>query len=157
MLVYRISVKNYSNLLSAPGVAGRWNTSGCKLVYTAESIALAFLESMLRRKGLGFNDLFRTMVIRIPDSIKITVIPESKLAVNWRNSENYSACQFFGDDWYHNSDTLVLKAPSAILPQENNYIINSTHPDFNKIRLLGTTPLIPDKRIDDLLKKYPQD
>jgi RES domain-containing protein len=59
MLVYRIVFKAWSHTLFAPGVAGRWNGTGRKVIYTAASIPLAFLENMIQRKGVGFNDDFK--------------------------------------------------------------------------------------------------
>ncbi len=74
MLVYRIVHKSFSKKIIAPGFAGRWNGSGRKVVYCAESIALAFLENMIRRQGIGFNRDFKTMILEIPDSMKIQFV-----------------------------------------------------------------------------------
>lgn len=152
MLLYRIVFKAYSTSLFAPGYPGRWNGAGRKVIYTAESIPLAFLENLVRRKGLGFNDDYRTMIIDIPASLKITTIGVSDLEDGWRDSRDYSKCQPHGNEWYDKGDTVLLKVPSAILPDANNYVINTTHTDFKKIKLLKTTDLIPDKRIKDILK-----
>ena len=40
MFVYRISHKDYSDKLFAPGIAGRWNGTGRKVIYASESIPL---------------------------------------------------------------------------------------------------------------------
>jgi len=48
---------------------------------------------------------------------------------------------------------LVLKVPSAALSICNNYVINTLHPDFNQVKLIKLTPLMPDPRIDELLRK----
>jgi len=44
--------------------------------------------------------------------------------------------------------------PSAVVPQEFNYVLHYLHPDFSKIKLLEVTEYVPDPRIDDILKKY---
>jgi RES domain-containing protein len=156
MLVYRIAFTNYSKSLFAPGISGRWNSEGGKVIYTAESIPLAFLENMIRRKGVGFNDDFKTMIIEIPDFLAITEVNASSLPDGWRDLSDYTHCQIIGNSWYYKGDTPVLKVPSAILPENFNYVINSTHPDFSKITLLKITSLVPDERIEDLLKRYPK-
>lgn len=69
MLLYRITHKQFSQSLVAPGFGGRWNSEGKNVIYTAESIPLAFLESMLRRQGVGFNRDFNTMIIEVPDTL----------------------------------------------------------------------------------------
>lgn len=154
MLAYRITLKKYSTTLFAPGLAGRWNGSGRKVIYCAESIALAFLENMVRRQGVGFNDDFKTMILEIPDDLKIKTITADDLPPGWRTFTDYSICQPFGNKWYDEGLFPILKVPSAVLPDSSNYIINSLHPDFNKIKLKQVTDLIPDQRIEELLKKY---
>jgi RES domain-containing protein len=154
MLVYRITQKQFSSQLYAPGLVGRWNGSGRKVVYCAESIALAFLENMVRRQGIGFNADFKTMILEVPDDIKIQAIKAEKLPKGWRNITDYSKCQPVGNRWYDEAASLLLKVPSAVLPESFNYVINSLHPDFKRVRLLKVTDLIPDERIEDLLKKY---
>jgi RES domain-containing protein len=154
MLVYRIVHNIYSKNLFASGASGRWNSSGKKVIYSAESIPLAFLENMVRRQGVGFNHDFKIMIIEIPDKIAISEIDISKLETGWRDFNEYSKCQPLGDTWYNARETMVLKVPSAVLPESFNYVINTEHPDYALIKLIATTELIPDERIEDILKKY---
>ncbi len=154
MLAYRITLKKYSTNLFAPGLAGRWNGNGREVIYCAESIALAFLENMVRRQGVGFNDDFKTMILEIPDDLIIKMITADDLPPGWRTFNDYSLCQPFGNIWYDDGIVPILKTPSAVLPDSYNYVINSLHPDFKKIRLLKVTDLIPDQRIEELLKKH---
>lgn len=135
-------------------MAGRWNSTGKKVIYGAESIALAFLENMVRRQGVGFNDDFKIMIIEIPDTIEITTINSTDLEAGWRDFKDYLKCQPLGDQWYNKGETLLLKVPSAVLPQGYNYVINTIHGDFKKVRLIATTNLVPDQRIEEILKKY---
>ncbi|HEY2650146.1 MAG TPA: RES family NAD+ phosphorylase [Puia sp.] len=153
MLVYRIVHKLYSKKIIAPGFAGRWNGSGRKVVYCAESIALAFLENMIRRQGIGFNQDFKTMILEIPESLKIQSVLFKDLPNGWRKFNDYSKSQPIGNSWYDEGIFPILKVPSAVLPESYNYVLNATHPDCRKIKLLKTTDLIPDERIEDLLKK----
>ena len=154
MLIYRIVHKTYSKELFASGIQGRWNSAGKKVIYCAESIALAFLENMVRRQGVGFNRDFKIMIIDVPDNIEMTPITSAQLKQNWRDIKDYSICQPVGDKWYNDGKTLILKVPSAILPESYNYIINTMHINYKKVRLISTTDLLPDKRIEDILKKY---
>jgi RES domain-containing protein len=154
MLAYRITLKQYSTQLFALGLAGRWNGNGRKVIYCAESLALAFLENMVRRQGVGFNDDFKTMILEIPDDLKIQTIKSEGLPRGWREFTDYSKCQPIGNKWFDAGILPLLKVPSAVLPESFNYVINSLHPEFKKIKLLKVTDLIPDERIEDLLKKY---
>ena len=154
MLVYRIVHKKYSSGLFASGLKGRWNSLGKKVIYTAESIPLAFLENMIRRQGVGFNADFKILLIDIPDSIKIMTINVPDLKDGWRNFKDYSKCQSIGDKWYDDGKIMILKVPSAVLPDAFNYVINTEFSDFSLIKLIGATDLVPDDRIEDILKRY---
>ena len=153
MLVYRIVQKKYSDTLFASGIEGRWNSKGNKVLYCSESIALAFLENMVRRQGIGFNMSFKIMIIKVPSKLRITLIDTGDLSKGWRDSKNYLLCQSQGDAWYRNCKTLLLKAPSAVLPESFNYVINTEHTDYKKVKLIETTDLIPDERIEKILKR----
>lgn len=135
-------------------MGGRWNPAGNKVIYCAESIALAFLENMIRRQGVGFNDDFKIMIISIPDNTKITLVNSADLSPGWRDSTNYFQCQQLGNKWYGKGKTLLLKVPSAVLSEGFNFVINSQHDEYKKVKLIGSSDLIPDKRIEDILKRY---
>jgi RES domain-containing protein len=154
MLVYRIVYKDYSHSLFASGREGRWNGPGRKVIYTAESIALAFLENMVRRQGVGFNHDFKIMVIDLPDELKTANVKVSELEEGWRDFRDYSRCQPIGNTWYDKGLFPVIKVPSAVLPEAFNYVLNTMHLDFSTIKLLQTTELVPDGRIEELLKSY---
>jgi RES domain-containing protein len=154
MLVYRITHHSYSTSLNASGLEGRWNSGGKKVIYCSQTIELAFLENMIRRQGVGFNHDFKIMTIEIPDALKINTIDPASLKPGWRTFRNYSFCQAIGDKWYATGSSAVLRVPSAVLPESSNYVINSTHKDFRKIKLINTSDLLPDERIENILKKY---
>ena len=154
MLVFRITLKDFSSQLYASGLSARWNGESKKVIYCAETIALALLENMVRRQGVGFNSDFKIMFIQIPDILKITNIELKSLPNGWRDFRDYSFCQTIGNRWYDEGKTPLLRVPSAVLPEAFNIVINTNHTDYNKIKLIETTDLIPDERIDDLLKKY---
>ena len=94
------------------------------------------------------------MIIDIPGTIKISTIEVSSLPDGWRNFRNYQKCQPFGDSWYDEGKRLVLKVPSAVLPDSFNFVINTELPSYSLIKLVGNTELVPDERIEDILKKY---
>lgn len=152
MLLYRITHKQLSGVLHASGFGGRWNSEGKKVIYTAESIPLAFLENMLRRQGVGFNNDFNTMIIEVPDTLPVKTIRAEQQPDGWRDFHDYRICQQIGDQWCDSSETLLLKVPSAVLPEAANYVIHTAHPDYSRIRLLKVTTLIPDIRMEELLK-----
>ncbi len=53
-----------------------------------------------------------------------------------------------GDAWLDKGSSAVLKVPSAVVPLEYNYLLNSTHPDFTRIALQAVTDFVFDPRIN---------
>ena len=154
MLVFKIGHKKYVNTLVASGAEGRWTSAGSAVVYGADSIALAFLENMVRRQGVGFNHDFKTLIIEVPDELGVQVVPPRNLPNGWRDFKDYTACQKIGNKWYDEMKLPILKVPSAVLPSSFNFVLNTNHHDFLKIKIVSITDLVPDERIEDILKKY---
>ena len=152
MLVYRIVQKKYSQSLIANGIEGRWNRRGEQVIYTAESIPLAFMENMIRRVGVGFSNNFRIMIIEVPDVCPIIELKVSDLKSGWRDTR--SICQEATGDWYHAQQSLVLKVPSAVLSTNFNFALNTLHPGYSKVKLLASEELVPDERIDEIVRRY---
>jgi RES domain-containing protein len=151
MIVFRIVHKAFSQSLVGSGHPGRWNKAGQKVIYAAESIALAFLESMIRRQGVGFNEDFKIMFLEIPQDLSITTIEPASLTPGWDDIRNHSVSQERSSSWYASLETPVLKVPSVVLPHSFNFVINTGHKDFNKIKIIDLTPLVPDPRIETIL------
>lgn len=141
MLVYRICLTQYATL-SASGIEGRWNSHGIKVLYTASSRALACLENVVHRSGEGLHALFSTMVIDIPSTERIEKITLKDLPKNWQHFSMEHLCRQIGDDWYYRQESLILQVPSIIIPEEYNYLINTQHKNFKKVKL---------KRVDDFM------
>lgn len=49
----------------------------------------------------------------------------------------------------------MLKVPSAVMPEAFNYVINTELAEYKAVKLIDVTDLVPDDRIEDILKKYP--
>jgi RES domain-containing protein len=154
MLIIRITLKRYAHELFAPGISGRWNSDGKKVVYAAGSVSVSVMENLVRRNGYGFNSDFAIMFIEIPDHIGITTYTPEMLPPGWNDPNDYAVSQRLGDAWYDSMATPVLKVPSAVVPQEYNYVLHSLHPDYTRIKLLAVTEFVPDKRIEAILKKH---
>ena len=154
MLVYRIVHKRYADSLFASGLEGRWNAEGKKVIYTAESVSLAYLETFAHRKGLGYNKDFRIMIIEVPSDTDIQVVETSQLPKSWRDFRNYEICQNIGNAWFEGCETLCLKVPSAVVPENKNVVINTFHKDFKKVKLIEIINFEPDDRLEQIIKQY---
>ncbi len=55
------------------------------------------------------------------------------LPANWKADPIPQSVKKVGDRWIQHQDSVILEVPSAITPVEYNYLINPSHPDFEKI------------------------
>ena len=147
MLVYRITKALYANQLTASGGAARWNSRGEPVIYTAATRALACLENVVHRSGEGLVADFRVMVIEIPNTLLVETVPIETLPPDWFEFRQYAVCQQIGGEWLQKRASAVSRVPSAIIPNEHNYLLNPAHPDFSPISLLRTEPFLFDPRI----------
>jgi RES domain-containing protein len=149
MELFRISKKAIADNLRSSGRQNRWNHDGQYVIYTGSSRSLSTLEMVVHRNSISILDNYLMMLISVPDNESLVkeVIP-AKLPVQWRSMAAYGALQHLGSAWYESQDSLLLKVPSAVIPKEYNYIINTRHPDFsNKISLLKREDYFWDKRL----------
>lgn len=142
MVVYRIEREKYlSTTLSGLGASlskgYRWNSYNTRLVYTAESRALATLEVSVH---LDLNEdlpVDRYYVeIEIPDNLSMQEVRIEDLPDDWNAKPPTTTTQIIGDDFVQYSEAAVLKVPSSIVPDEFNYLINPNHPDSRKIKVI---------------------
>lgn len=153
MIVYRIEREKYlTNTLSGVGAAlsegFRWNSLNTRLVYTAESRALAILEVAMHLDLSVDLPSDRFIVeIEIPESLQILTLSTNDLPKRWHQKPPILETQYIGDDFVISSAAAVLKVPSAIVPGEFNYLINPGHPVAKKIRVLSSYSFQFDQRL----------
>ncbi|MES2555669.1 MAG: RES family NAD+ phosphorylase [Bacteroidota bacterium] len=149
MELFRISSAKYSTKLVSSGAANRWNKKGEFVIYTGGSRSLSTLESVVHRSFIKPDILYKVMILSVPDTDSlIKTIGTNDLPKNWREFDAYSRLQEMGSHWFNNKETLILKVPSAVIPQEYNYIINTEHPDFKEhVKLVRTESYFWDERL----------
>ena len=140
MKVYRIARSAYIHDLSGMGArefGGRWNHKGTSIVYTSESRPLAILECLvnLPMPVSPKNLDLKIATIVIPDDIIPKEIPISDLPSNWRDYPAPLELADIGTNWAKTKKTLLLRVPSAIVPQEFNILINPLHPEMKRVKI----------------------
>ncbi len=66
--------------------------------------------------------------------LTISRVPASELPANWRSYPPPEALADLGARWAHELKSPVLAVPSAVIPQEPNYLLNPLHSHFKRIR-----------------------
>lgn len=148
MIIYRLSNGEYKRDLSGNGsrlYGGRWNSVGLHAVYCTENISLAVLEVLVHIKKYKRPEDYHLVTLAIPESIKPMQINASKLKRTWKDDFSYT--RFMGNEFLKSAQGLLMKVPSAIVEQENNFIINPKHPDAAKIKITSTMLFEFDKRL----------
>lgn len=152
MRVYRIErEKHLETTLSGIGASMskgyRWNSFNTRLVYTAESRALATLEVSVHldlSEDLPSDRFY--VEIDISDDITILEVNVEDLPEDWNAKPPTTTTQMIGDDFVNQNEAAVLKVPSSIVPEEFNYLINPNHVDAKKIKVIKKTRMSFDPR-----------
>jgi len=94
-------------------------------------------------------DLLIRKFVKIPvyfgDSL-VQVYPRKKLPRNWDRLPPLEATQKIGDQWLQEGKFAILKIPSAVTPEEHNFLLNPLHKDFAKIKIGKPEKMKIDKR-----------
>lgn len=124
---------------------GRWNPKGYPLLYTAESKALAALETLVHLERNTVPDDLQIISLQLPDN-QILVYDKSnfKNIINHKNS--ISRLKKSGQKWIDSNKSLALIVPSVLIPDENNILINPAHPSFGEIKVIDIDNFIFDDR-----------
>lgn len=147
MIVFRFTPEKYSGDISGEGASmfgGRWNSIGFPIVYTSINISLSLLEILIY--SASYDQIQNNFLVRIevPDTT-IPVISETALPKKWQSEKEH--CRYIGNEFLTQKKTLLLKVPSAIIPEENNILINPLHPEFKKVKIASAKKFEFDGRL----------
>jgi RES domain-containing protein len=112
--------------------SGRWHFPGQPVVYFTESPASALLEICVHTATDDVPQKFTLLKIEGP-VIKIASIPAAQLPGDWQSKPEIS--RELGTQWLRKNSGVLLRVPSAILPETWNYLFNPLHPDAAKFRV----------------------
>lgn len=152
---WRIVHQNYANAAfdgeGARITGGRWNSEGIPVVYTAGTLSLALLEIIVHLEIKDALKYFKAIPISFNNALMQNVSTDS-LPLTWNCTPPSFSTKSIGDEWARQADAAVLCVPSAVVPNELNYLLNPLHPNFSKIKIGETIDLPADPRILEKLK-----
>ena len=149
MLVYRIGRTKFAHDLTGEGArlhGGRWNNKFVPCIYTSESRALALLEYTA---NVNIEDIPRALsisVFKIPDD-QVFEIPLTQLPGDWTSAPASSSTKEMGSSILKASEYLAIKIPSAIIPDEFNFLLNPAHQNSVNFQLLSVKDFVYDVRL----------
>lgn len=149
--VYRVLRKAYARSpLDGEGAyryGGRWSSPGTRLAYTSEHQSLAMLEYFVHLDAADAPHDLVLVTAEIPDDLPSQRIAVDKLPSNWRRSPAPDELARIGDEFVLKSALCVLIVPSALAPNENNWLLNPQHASFEGVVVSRIEPLIYDERM----------
>jgi len=118
---------------------GRWNSKGVPLIYAAGSQSLAALELLVH---LSSDEVLAEFLIASLtfDASRMERCNASLLPADWRTDPAPLALRAVGDEWFRQARSAVLQVPSALVPDEANYLVNPEHPHFARIKIGPSRP-----------------
>jgi RES domain-containing protein len=133
-VLWRIS--NYKDLSGIGGtkVSGRWHTKGRPIIYLADWPATSLLEVLVHME-LTVEELpksFTLLRVELPENPSV-IDGRKQLKDDW--SQDVLATRKVGDDWLQSENSLLYRVPTAIVPENCNYLFNPAHPEAVGVKL----------------------
>jgi len=147
VIVYRICSSKYP-INDGEGsrlYGGRWNHKGTPLLYCRSTISLCALEVLANSSGLPASMV--VIAAETPDNLVIPAYTENDLPFDWNAPIPPSLTKELGTIWAKSMSSLAISVPSAVVPDERNYLVNPRHPDFSKIKFSAPKPFVFDPRL----------
>lgn len=148
--IWRLTRKKYAGEAftgeGARRFGGRFNSPGRRVVYAAESLALALVETLV---GLtDYEDLYRYVFFRVElGEEHVEALSRDELPEGWDARPPTAVSRQVGDAWLSEERSLALRVPSVVVPYSYNYMLNPEHPSFGEIEVQGAEELPVDPRL----------
>lgn len=148
--VYRILRRRYAKTPfdgeGAYRYGGRWSSPGVRLAYTSEHLSLAMIEYFVH---LDSDDPPPDLVVAaadVPDDVRRLHVSAARLPPTWRQTPAPAELAAMGDRFARTRRIPILVVPSALAPDESNWLVNPNYPDFRRIRVRPLEPFSYDPR-----------
>jgi RES domain-containing protein len=148
--VYRILRKRYAkNPFDGEGAyryGGRWSSPGVRLAYASEHLSLAMIEYFVH---LNRDDPPPDLVVAaadVPNEVSRVYIAAARLPASWRQTPAPAELAAIGDRFARTRREAILVVPSALAPDESNWLVNPAHTDFRRVRILPPEAFSYDDR-----------
>jgi RES domain-containing protein len=149
--LYRVLRKAYAHApLDGEGsylFGGRWSSAGTRLAYTSEHQSLAMLEYFVHLDAADAPADLVLVTVEVPGDLPKQATEVDDLPSNWRRSPAPVELARTGDEFVQRGERCVLIVPSALAPNENNWLLNPLHAGIRRVVVSRVEPLIYDERM----------
>ncbi|MEH6764419.1 RES family NAD+ phosphorylase [Aequorivita antarctica] len=150
MRIYRITKTQFINDLSGEGArlfGGRWNKVGDGMLYFSQNLSLSLLEIIVHVDYAALPLDYSFLEVEIPDSTIKKIQSIDFIEPKWSTEAAVNQLQMLGSNWLKKKDSLAMSVPSAVMYQENNILINPSHMDFEKLKIIKIGKMDFDPRL----------
>jgi RES domain-containing protein len=113
---------------------GRWNHPGTRMVYTSTTLSLAALETFVHLDPEDAPDDLVAVSAELPAGTAVHRLQPNDLPRGWRAYPAPESLRDLGTAWVGEGRSLALQVPSAVIPQEENLLLNPGLPSFARLR-----------------------
>ncbi len=149
MQIWRlVAARHAAGAMSGEGAArygGRWNPLGRRMVYTADSLALATLEMSVHLTGGRVK--YTAMQFEVTDEF-VDVLDPSTLKRAWATDTR--STERVGEAWAVSGRSLALAVPSALVDArsgERNVLLNPVHASAASLVEIQRFDVVLDERL----------
>ncbi|MEO5725280.1 MAG: RES family NAD+ phosphorylase [Ilumatobacteraceae bacterium] len=142
------STRHTAAALSGEGAAafgGRWNRVGTRVVYLADSLALATLELAVHL--VGARVAYTAIELELPDDA-VEMLEVTSLRRSWPTDA--AVTQRVGSEWVAAGRRLAMAVPSAVVDPrsgERNVLLNPAHPAMSDVVEVRRFAVMLDQRL----------
>lgn len=132
MVLWRISRHRDLSGIGGLKAAARWHYAGHAIVYLAETAAAALLEVCVHTSATDVPPDFTLLKIKGPDLV-VPSITIDRLPKDWQTQ--LEVTRDLGTAWLRRNESVLLRVPSAIVPETVNFLFNPSHKQAAKFRI----------------------
>jgi len=143
-LIHLWRISNHLTLDGDGGMhtPGRWHSEGRRIIYLAESPAGALVEALVHLEvdaAAPFRN-YTLLKVELPGPV-----PAVGAKAPGESPAELAASRAVGDAWLAAKQDLLLRVPSAIVPETFNVLLNPVHRDATRARVVwhGSYPWHP--------------
>lgn len=125
----------------------RWTPKGLPAAFTSATLSLAALERFVNTDPDLEPDELVAIAVDIDPNVIVETVAVADLPADWRTFPPPPALALLGERWLRTATSVVLWVPSAVVPNERNFILNPAHANFDRLTFHPSEPFSFDPRM----------
>jgi len=117
------------------------------MLYTSEHRSLALLELLVHSSQRLLPDNIGLLTLSLPNQWELPKVSQERLPKDWRRYPAPNTLADIGSQWLADRQSVGIKVPSAIIPNEWNVLLNPEHSDFSLLTVESVSNFALDYRL----------